>query len=246
MLFSARDRRDRRGLPRRPRPVPLVVDPVMVASSGRAAAARRTRSRRSSARLFPLATVVTPNLREAEALAGGAGSAPRAGRAAASPAAAGGDRHGRPRPTSRSTPLRRRAARRDPGPPPRRRRDARRRLHALGDARRAARPRRLARGGRAAAAAVASEAVRHGLAGARRGDGPVDVLHWGVRLADVGRVRPPGRARAARARRSGSRDDAAQLAGGSSSRRTRSSRASTSCSTGSPGATSAFAPPPST
>jgi hydroxymethylpyrimidine/phosphomethylpyrimidine kinase len=55
-------------------PVPLVVDPVMVASSG----ARLLREDAVDAlvkRLFPLATVVTPNLMEAEALAGGA--APR-------------------------------------------------------------------------------------------------------------------------------------------------------------------------
>jgi hydroxymethylpyrimidine/phosphomethylpyrimidine kinase len=54
-------------------PVPLVVDPVMVASSGAkllqddAVAALVTR-------LFPLAMVVTPNLLEAEALAGRSGS----------------------------------------------------------------------------------------------------------------------------------------------------------------------------
>jgi hydroxymethylpyrimidine/phosphomethylpyrimidine kinase len=54
--------------------VPLVVDPVMVASSG----ARLLQDDAVDAlvtRLFPLATVVTPNLSEAEALAGG--SAPR-------------------------------------------------------------------------------------------------------------------------------------------------------------------------
>jgi len=54
-------------------PVPLVVDPVMVASSG----ARLLRDDAVEAlvgRLFPLATVVTPNLPEAEALAGGPGS----------------------------------------------------------------------------------------------------------------------------------------------------------------------------
>jgi hydroxymethylpyrimidine/phosphomethylpyrimidine kinase len=53
--------------------VPLVVDPVMIASSG----ARLLRDDAVDAlvgRLFPLATVVTPNLSEAEALAGGAGS----------------------------------------------------------------------------------------------------------------------------------------------------------------------------
>lgn len=55
------------------RQVPVVVDPVMVASSGArlleedAVAVLRDR-------LLPLATVVTPNLAEAEVLAGGAGS----------------------------------------------------------------------------------------------------------------------------------------------------------------------------
>jgi hydroxymethylpyrimidine/phosphomethylpyrimidine kinase len=50
-------------------PVPLVVDPVMVASSG----AKLLQDDAVEAlvdRLFPLATVVTPNLMEAEALAG--------------------------------------------------------------------------------------------------------------------------------------------------------------------------------
>jgi hydroxymethylpyrimidine/phosphomethylpyrimidine kinase len=49
--------------------VPLVVDPVMIASSG----AKLLRDDAVDAlvgRLFPLATVVTPNLLEAEALAG--------------------------------------------------------------------------------------------------------------------------------------------------------------------------------
>jgi hydroxymethylpyrimidine/phosphomethylpyrimidine kinase len=55
----------------RERPVPLVVDPVMVASSG----ARLLRDDAVEAlvrRLFPLATVVTPNRHEAEVLAGAA------------------------------------------------------------------------------------------------------------------------------------------------------------------------------
>jgi hydroxymethylpyrimidine/phosphomethylpyrimidine kinase len=55
------------------RPVPLVVDPVMVASSG----ARLLEEDAVDVlvmRLFPLATVVTPNLMEAEALAGGSGT----------------------------------------------------------------------------------------------------------------------------------------------------------------------------
>jgi hydroxymethylpyrimidine/phosphomethylpyrimidine kinase len=51
-------------------PVPLVVDPVMVASSG-ARLLREDAVETLVSRLFPLATVVTPNLLEAEALAGG-------------------------------------------------------------------------------------------------------------------------------------------------------------------------------
>jgi hydroxymethylpyrimidine/phosphomethylpyrimidine kinase len=55
-------------------PTPLVVDPVMIASSG-ANLLQADAVETLVARLFPLATVVTPNLLEAEALAGGA--APR-------------------------------------------------------------------------------------------------------------------------------------------------------------------------
>src|SRR4051812_18610732 len=54
-------------------PVPLVVDPVMVASSG----ARLLQEDAVDVlvdRLFPLATVVTPNLMEAQVLAGRGGS----------------------------------------------------------------------------------------------------------------------------------------------------------------------------
>src|SRR5204863_6300797 len=57
----------------RDRPVPLVVDPVMIASSG----AKLLEDDAVAAlvgRLFPLATVVTPNLNEAVALVGGDGS----------------------------------------------------------------------------------------------------------------------------------------------------------------------------
>jgi hydroxymethylpyrimidine/phosphomethylpyrimidine kinase len=50
-------------------PVPLVVDPVMVASSG-ARLLELDAVETLVARLFPLATVVTPNLAEAEALVG--------------------------------------------------------------------------------------------------------------------------------------------------------------------------------
>jgi hydroxymethylpyrimidine/phosphomethylpyrimidine kinase len=53
--------------------VPLVVDPVMVASSG-AKLLRDDAIEILVGRLFPLATVVTPNLKEAEVLAGRSGS----------------------------------------------------------------------------------------------------------------------------------------------------------------------------
>jgi hydroxymethylpyrimidine kinase/phosphomethylpyrimidine kinase len=52
-------------------PVPLVVDPVMVASSG-ARLLRDDAVKTLVERLFPLATVITPNLMEAQALAAGA------------------------------------------------------------------------------------------------------------------------------------------------------------------------------
>ena len=52
---------------------PLVVDPVMVASSG-AKLLEDDAVETLVQRLFPLATVVTPNLLEAEALTGGSGS----------------------------------------------------------------------------------------------------------------------------------------------------------------------------
>jgi hydroxymethylpyrimidine/phosphomethylpyrimidine kinase len=54
-------------------PVPLVVDPVMVASSG-AKLLQDDAVETLVGRLFPLATVVTPNLLEAEALVGTQGS----------------------------------------------------------------------------------------------------------------------------------------------------------------------------
>jgi hydroxymethylpyrimidine/phosphomethylpyrimidine kinase len=53
--------------------VPLVVDPVMVASSG-AKLLQEDAVDALVERLFPLATVVTPNLHEAEALADGTGT----------------------------------------------------------------------------------------------------------------------------------------------------------------------------
>jgi hydroxymethylpyrimidine/phosphomethylpyrimidine kinase len=55
------------------RGVPLVVDPVMVASSG-AKLLEHDAVEALVGRLFPIATVVTPNLAEAQALAGFEGS----------------------------------------------------------------------------------------------------------------------------------------------------------------------------
>ncbi len=54
-------------------PVPLVVDPVMVSATG-ARLLQEDAVETLVARLFPLATVVTPNHHEAEELAGGPGS----------------------------------------------------------------------------------------------------------------------------------------------------------------------------
>ena len=127
-------------------PVPLVVDPVMVASSG-ATLLEDDAVEALVGRLFPLATVVTPNVPEAVALAGG--EAPRRELAerlhelgAPAVVVTGGHGRGRGRPS-----LRRHGARRDRGRAPRRPRDARRRLHPLGHARGAARARPAARGG---------------------------------------------------------------------------------------------------
>ncbi|MEA2400953.1 MAG: hydroxymethylpyrimidine kinase / phosphomethylpyrimidine kinase / thiamine-phosphate diphosphorylase, partial [Thermoleophilaceae bacterium] len=58
-------------------PVPLVVDPVVVASSG-AQLLEDDAADTLVARLFPLATVVTPNLAEARALSGGSMKGSRA------------------------------------------------------------------------------------------------------------------------------------------------------------------------
>ena len=116
-------------------------------------------------RLFPLATVVTPNLLEARGARRQPGTAARARRAARTSSArrpsivTGGHGEDRGRPS-----LRRRAARRDPGRAPRRRRDARRRLHALGHARGAARP-------RACRSRRPRAARRRGRLGARCGTG---------------------------------------------------------------------------
>jgi hydroxymethylpyrimidine/phosphomethylpyrimidine kinase len=157
------------------RGVPLVVDPVMVASSG-ARLLRDDAVALYGERLFPLATVVTPNLSEAVVLAGG--EAPRrelAERIVALGAPAvvvtgghgldpvdhlfDGSRHVEilvPRYDLRAT-------------------------HGAGCTHSATLTAHLARGASLedaarAAAAAASEAVRNGLVEIGRGDGPVDVL----------------------------------------------------------------------
>ena len=57
-------------------PLPLVVDPVIISSSG-ARLLQEDAVETLVARIFPLATVITPNLHEAEALAGAPGASRR-------------------------------------------------------------------------------------------------------------------------------------------------------------------------
>jgi len=157
-------------------PVPLVVDPVMIASSG----ARLLQEEAVDSlvtRLFPLATVVTPNIREAEVLVGS--GAPREelaerihGLGAAAVIVTGGhgddavdhlfdgERHVEI-PFERSdVPA----------------------THGAGCTHSATLAAHLARGqsldtAARAAAKAAGEAVRHGLAELGAGEGPVDVLN---------------------------------------------------------------------
>jgi len=157
--------------------LPLVVDPVMLASSG----AQLLREDAVSAligRLFPLATVVTPNLMEAQALTGLA-STDRAELAEAlvalgAPAALVTGGHGE-RPADHlyadgqhlDIPVSR-----HPVPA----------THGAGCTHSAALAACLAHGdplpvAARRAARLAGDAVRHGLAGLGAGDGPVDVLN---------------------------------------------------------------------
>ena len=159
-----------------PRSVPLVVDPVLIATSG----ARLLAADAAGAlvdRLFPLATVVTPNLAEAQALTGSA-SASKAELAerlvelgAAAAIVTGG--HGEPVdhlfdgarhvaiPVERLTV----AA-----------------THGAGCTHSATLAALLARGlsledAARGASRAATDAVRHGLAELGAGDGPVDILN---------------------------------------------------------------------
>ena len=162
-------------------PVPLVVDPVLLASSG----ARLLRDDAVDAlvsRLFPLATVVTPNLPEAIALVGM--EAPRAELAealvalgAAAAIVTGG--HGEP--VDHLFDGRRHVE------IPVERLDVHA-THGAGCTHSAALAALLARGlsledAARGAAVAATSAVRHGLAELGAGDGPVDVLDVRARSA---------------------------------------------------------------
>ena len=157
------------------RSIPLVVDPVLVASSG-ASLLQADAVETLVSRLFPLATVVTPNLHEAEALAGEGSRRELAERIQGLGAAAvivtgghgdeavdhlfDGERHV-------EIPV----ERHDTGA-----------THGAGCTHSATLAAGLAKGesleqAAREAARVASEAVRHGLAEIGAGDGPVDVLH---------------------------------------------------------------------
>ena len=161
-------------------PVPLVVDPVMVASSG-ARLLQQDAADTLVARLFPLATVATPNLAEAHVLAEVALDRSVAtselaerivGRGARAVVVTGGHgdaavdhlfdgRHHVEIPTERY---------------------AIRATHGAGCTHSATLAAQLARGdsleaAARAAARAASEAVRHGLEELGEGDGPVDVLN---------------------------------------------------------------------
>jgi hydroxymethylpyrimidine/phosphomethylpyrimidine kinase len=157
-------------------PVPLVVDPVLIASSG-AQLLQADAVETLVGRLFPLATVVTPNLPEAESLTGRQGASRRelAERlvelGAAAALVTGG--HGEP-PVDHlfdgaehhELPV----ARHDVAA-----------THGAGCTHSATLAALLARGltlpdAARGASAAASAAVRHGLVEIGAGDGPVDVL----------------------------------------------------------------------
>ena len=158
------------------RHVPLVVDPVMIASSG-ARLLRDDAVETLVASLFPLATVVTPNLYEAEALAGGPGSRRELAerihtRGAPAVLVTGG--HG-------DTPVDHLFDGKRHVEIPVDRHDVAA-THGAGCTHSATLAAGLARGltleeAAREAAQVASEAVRNGLAELGAGDGPVDVLH---------------------------------------------------------------------
>ncbi len=156
--------------------VPLVVDPVMVASSG-AKLLRDDAVETLVERLFPLATVITPNLHEAEALAGASGTRRELAerlheRGAPAVIVTGG--HG-------DEPLDHLFDGRDHHAIPVDRHDVAA-THGAGCTHSATLAALLARGrslpeAAAEAAHQASRAVRYGLAGIGAGEGPVDVFN---------------------------------------------------------------------
>jgi hydroxymethylpyrimidine/phosphomethylpyrimidine kinase len=156
------------------RGVPLVVDPVMVASSG-AQLLRDDAVESLVGRLFPLATVVTPNLPEARALAGEGNPEELArrihGLGAAAVIVTGGHADDPVDTFYDGTSLVRIRVARHPVAA----------THGAGCTHSATLAALLARGrplqeAAARAAEVASEAVRRGLADLGGGEGPVDVL----------------------------------------------------------------------
>jgi hydroxymethylpyrimidine/phosphomethylpyrimidine kinase len=158
------------------RTVPLVVDPVMVASSG-AKLLQDDAVDTLVTRLFPLATVVTPNLDEAQALAGSSGSRRELAErihALGAPAVVVTGGHGE-EPLDHlfdgerhlEIPVERHGVAA---------------THGAGCTHSATLAAALAKGqsledAARSAARAASEAVRHGLVEIGRGDGPVDVLN---------------------------------------------------------------------
>jgi hydroxymethylpyrimidine/phosphomethylpyrimidine kinase len=158
--------------------LPLVVDPVMVASSG-SRLLRPDAVATLTGRLFPLATVVTPNLPEAQALTGldtedrGALAERLVALGAGAALVTGG--HG-------SEPADHLFDGREHLNIPVHRYDIAA-THGAGCTHSAALAAGLAAGlslpdAARQAAAVAGDAVAHGLAGIGEGDGPVDALHF--------------------------------------------------------------------
>jgi hydroxymethylpyrimidine/phosphomethylpyrimidine kinase len=152
--------------------VPLVVDPVMVASSG-AKLLENDAVEALVGRLFPLATVVTPNVAEATALVGPGSAGEQArrlvdlGASAAIVTGSGAGDHLFDGETELEIPVRRHDV---PA------------THGSGCTHSATLAALLARGedllaAAAVAAATASDAVGYGLAELGSGEGPVDVFH---------------------------------------------------------------------
>jgi len=156
-------------------PVPLVVDPVMVSATG-ARLLREDAIETLVARLFPLATVVTPNLEEARVLAGGGGDKRElAERIHALGAAAVIVKGGHGEPVDWLYDGRRHV------PIPVERHEVKA-THGAGCTHSATLAALLARGlpleeAARGAAAAAADAVAHGLVELGAGEGPVDVFH---------------------------------------------------------------------